>query len=457
MHDTGFFEEQYLIYIALTRSSEKLYLSYPLADDEGGAIACHVTCGGQAQSTIPRSGETFLAHTEPDGERVEDLAFVNNPLCTLPHLVTRMREVKAGQTAAPFWAEVYSWFMGSSCREKTSFALSSLFTANKEARLPAPVSKALYGPRLKTSISGIEKFLACPFAHFLARGLRLQERIIYKVGAPELGQFFHAALKNIGDQLRKMGIGWGQLDHEQCRLLAGDIVDKLVRLQNEILISTARRRYLVGKLKRIVRQTALALVEHYRRGSFQPVGLELAFGPDGDLPAITCALPGGREMILTGRIDRVDAVQGEEGCYLRIIDYKTGGSKVNLQDIYHGLKLQLPAYLNVALCYAGELLGADQALPGAMLYFPIADPLVKTNGDHTPSCRSREDDFAGIQDDWFCVSGHPGGAIDGQRPDRSVPTNTRANKKRWRFFGPFCCFYPGSVWFAWGTSGYTAD
>lgn len=373
------FEEQYLIYIALTCSSEKLYLCYPLADDEGGAMAPSPVVA-RLKALFPRLEKLFWP-LEPSGERIQELAFVNNPRCTLPHLVTRMREVKAGQTVAPLWAEVYSWFMGSACREKTSFALSSLFISNKEARLPAPVSKALYGPRLKTSISGIEKFLACPFAHFLARGLRLQERIIYKVGAPELGQFFHAALKNMGDRLQKKGISWGQLDHEQCRLLAGDVVDKLVpRLQNEILISTARRRYLVGKLKRTVQQTALALVEHYRRGSFQPVGLELAFGPGGDLPAITCSLTGGREMVLTGRIDRVDAVQGDGGYYLRIIDYKSGGNKINLQDIYHGLKLQLQAYLNVVLCYASELLGEAKTLPGAMLYFPIADPLVKTDG-----------------------------------------------------------------------------
>ncbi len=372
------FDEQYLIYIALTRSSEKLYLSYPLADDEGGALAPSPVAA-RIKELLPGLAESSWP-VEPNGAAEEELAFVSNPGRTLSHLVTRMREVKAGRPVDPLWQDVYAWFMGSEYKEKTAYVLSSLFKSNREGRLPAGAGRALYGRRLKTSVSGIEKFRACPFAHFLARGLNLQERTIYKIGAPDLGQFFHAALKNFGDRVGELGIGWGQLNQEQCRALAGDVVDELApRLQNEILISTARRRYLTGKLKKTVQQTALVLAEHARRGSFQPVGLELAFGPQGDLPAVTFVLPGGNEMILAGRIDRIDAVQGDEGLYLRIIDYKSGRAAIKLQDIYHGLKLQLLAYLDVALRYAEKLAGG-QALPGAILYFRIAAPLVRTDG-----------------------------------------------------------------------------
>ncbi|MDD4766774.1 MAG: helicase-exonuclease AddAB subunit AddB [Desulfotomaculaceae bacterium] len=372
------FDEQYLIYIALTRSSEKLYLSYPLADDEGGALAPSPVAA-RIKELLPELAESSWP-VEPNGAAEEELAFVSNPGRTLSHLVTRMREVKAGRPVDPLWQDVYAWFMASEYKEKTAYVLSSLFKSNREGRLPAGAGRALYGRRLKTSVSGIEKFRACPFAHFLARGLNLQERTIYKIGAPDLGQFFHAALKNFGNRVGELGIGWGQLDQEQCRALAGDVVDELApQLQNEILISTARRRYLTGKLKKTVQQTALVLAEHARRGSFQPVGLELAFGPQGDLPAVTFVLPGGNEMILAGRIDRIDAVQGDEGLYLRIIDYKSGRAAIKLQDIYHGLKLQLLAYLDVALRYAEKLAGG-QALPGAILYFRIADPLVRTDG-----------------------------------------------------------------------------
>ncbi len=393
------FEEQYLIYIALTRSSEKLYLSYPLADDEGGAMAPSPVAA-RIKELLPGLVQNFWP-VEPagagpagdcpaktpacvpagDNEGDEEISFVGNPGRTLAHLVTRMRELKAGRPVDPLWQDVYAWFMRSEYKEKASHILAGLFKSNREGRLPAGIGKALYGRRLKTSVSGIEKFRACPFAHFLAKGLNLQERAVYKVGAPDLGQFFHAALKLFGDRVREMGLDWGRLNSGQCRALAGDVVDQLApRLQNEILISTARRRYLTGKLRRTVQQTALILAEHSRRGSFQPLGLELAFGPGGDLPAATFVLPGGAEIILSGRIDRIDSAKGDDGLYLRIIDYKSGRVTISLQDIYHGLKLQLLTYLDVALGYAEKLTGG-KALPGAMLYFRIADPLIRIDGD----------------------------------------------------------------------------
>jgi ATP-dependent helicase/nuclease subunit B len=107
--------------------------------------------------------------------------------------------------------------------------------------------------------------------------------------------------------------------------------------------------------------------------------LELYFGPDGDLPAVTFTLRDGSEMLLTGRIDRIDTVQGEDGVYHRVIDYKSGKITIDLPDIYHGLRLQLLAYLDVALQHAKKLAG-EEGLPGAVLYFRIHDPLVKTDG-----------------------------------------------------------------------------
>lgn len=377
------FDEQYLVYIALTRSSEKLYLSYPLADDEGGAAALS-TVAARVRELLPGLEVKFWP-VEPDGAEIDDLDFVSSPARTLSHLVTRMREIKAGRCVAPLWQDVYSWFMSSEYKKTSSFLLSSIFASNREGRLSSGLGRTLYGHRLQTNVSAIEKFRACPFAHFLARGLKLQERTIYKVGAPDLGQFFHAALKLYGDRVRELGFDWGQLDGKACQALAGDVVDMLApRLQSEILLSSARWKYLTGKLKKTVQQSALILTEHSRRGSFQPIGLELAFGPAGDIPAVTFKLPGDSEMVLTGRIDRIDSAKGSEGVYLRIIDYKSGRVTVSLQDIYHGLKLQLLAYLDVALQYA-EILAGSRGLPGAMLYFRIDDPLVKTAGEIPPA------------------------------------------------------------------------
>lgn len=373
------FDEQYLVYTAITRSSEKLFLSYPLADEEGGAMAPSQVVA-RVKELLPGVGERVWP-VEPDQSVTDDLDFITNPDRALSYLVARLREAKAGRPVSQVWWDVYAWFARGRRKTQCARLLASLFADNREGRLPAGVSRALYGRVLKTSVSGLERFRACPFAHFLTKGLKLRERAVFKLGAPDLGQFFHAALKLFGERVRAEGLDWGQLNKEQCLAMAGGVVEELApRLQSEILLSSARRRYLTGKLKKTVQRTALALCEHWRRGRFRPVGLELAFGPEGELPAVAFTLSDGSEMILTGRIDHVDAVQTDEGVYLRVIDYKSGRASINLSDIYFGLKLQLLGYLDVALRYAETIAGAA-GLPGAILYFRIDDPLIRTAGE----------------------------------------------------------------------------
>ena len=373
------FEEQHLIYVALTRAGERLTLSCPLASDDGGATAPSPVLG-QIQALLPGAAEAVWP-VEPGEGQPANLEFVTRPGRTLSCLAARLREARAGRPVEPLWRDVYSWFVTGEHKESGARTLSGLFYQNSAGRLPRRLSRALYGRRLVTGVSGIEKFRSCPFAYFLTYGLKLRERPVFKLSPPDLGQFFHAALKLFGEDLQEKRLDWGALSREDCHHLADQVVERLApRLLSEILLSTARQRYLTGKLKRIVRRAATVLSEHGRRGSFRPVGLELAFSPGGGLPAATFVLPDGSEMILTGRIDRVDTAPGEDGeVYLRIIDYKSGRPDFRLSDVWHGLKLQLLTYLNVALAEAEKLVGRP-CLPGAILYFHINDPVIPAPG-----------------------------------------------------------------------------
>jgi len=377
------FDEQYLVYIALTRASERLYISYPLADEEGGAVMPSPAVS-RLKELLPGVEERVWP-VEPEGATAAgDLEFVSNPRRSLSYLAARLRELKAGRPVYPLWFDVYSWFAGGEYRAECARVLSGLFHSNREARLSSGLGRRLYGTPLKTSVSGIEKFHACPFAHFLSYGLKLRERPVFRLGAPDLGQFLHAALKLFGDRVEECGLDWGNLDREECRRLSGEAVELLTpRLLNEILLSSARHRYLAGKIKNTVQQAAIVLAEHSRRGKFRPVGLELAFGPGGDLPGVVFVLADGSEMLLTGRIDRIDAAESGDGIYLRVIDYKSSKVKISLSDIYHGLKLQILAYLEVALQHAEALVGR-RGLPGGILYFTVNDPFISTGGVALP-------------------------------------------------------------------------
>lgn len=131
----------------------------------------------------------------------------------------------------------------------------------------------------------MEKFSACPFSHFASHGLKLKERQIYRLKAPDIGQLFHAALSSMALTFKEQNRSWGSLSSEQCLKEAEDAVDRIApKLQGEILLSSKRYGYITRKLKNIVGRASIILGEHSRRGSFEPIGLELDFGPGQTLP-----------------------------------------------------------------------------------------------------------------------------------------------------------------------------
>lgn len=372
-------DEQYLVYLALTRAAERLYLSYPLADEEGRALIPSPVIA-RIKELLPGSGEKMTA-VEPDGSGESDLSFIAVPGRCLTYLGGRLRSVLEGRPLTPLWRDVYNWLAGrEEYRDKLHTVLSGFLHANSERPLSAAASRTLYGRRLRTSVSRLEKFRSCPFSHFLAYGVKLRERAVQKLSAPDMGQFFHAALKMYGDRLQERSLDWASVNSSEIKKLVGEVVEVLApRLQNEILLSSARHRNLLYKLKRQLSRAAAVLGEHARRGSFRPLALELAFGTgEGGLPPLVLQLSGGMAMEIYGRIDRLDAAAGEKGQYLRIVDYKSGMRDLTLAKIYNGLDIQLLTYLMVALENSAVLTGSP-ALPGGMFYFRVADPLLKTS------------------------------------------------------------------------------
>ncbi|MEG6520559.1 helicase-exonuclease AddAB subunit AddB [Desulfotomaculum sp. 1211_IL3151] len=377
------FDEQYLIYVALTRASEKLWLSYPQADDEGKALRPSQVVQ-RVKELLPLVEEHILSVEPPAAGGEGDLSFVASPGRTLSYLASMFRETVAGHPVDPVWRDVYSWFVRHpQYQESCARALAGLYHVNQETPLPASLGRRLYGHPLRASVSRLERFITCPFSHFLAHGLKLKERGQFKLAAPDLGQFFHAALKQFADQIKLLKMDWGQLSRTQIVTLTGEIVAELApQLQNEILLSTARHRYLIKKLRRTLERAIFTLTEHARRGAFRPIAVELGFGPQAELPAVQLTCAEGYQMEMVGRIDRIDSACEGGQHYFSVIDYKSGQPDIRLNDIVHGLKLQLLTYLDVALRQAKRLT-QHEALPAGMLYFSVRDPLLTTAGPIT--------------------------------------------------------------------------
>ncbi|KWX70385.1 helicase-exonuclease AddAB subunit AddB [Paenibacillus jilunlii] len=380
-------DERFLIYNTLTTASRKLWISYATADEEGKALLpseiirqLHGMYSGALKEHFVSGFPSSAAGVSDDAETLEALhmSFVSQPEQTLRMLIMQLRQYRQGVEIPEIWWDAYNWFIADvEYRPKLERLLGSLFYRNEGIRLKRETSLRLYGgTTLRGSVSRMEKFVACAFSHFASYGLRLKERQLYKLQAPDIGQLFHAALSDMALRLQKQGRSWGSMSAEECRREAGETVDRLSPLlQGEILMSSKRYGYISRKLKNIVGRASVILGEHARRGSFEPVGLELDFGPGKDLPPLRITLPNGCVMEVVGRIDRVDMAEGEQGILLRVIDYKSSQKDLKLHEVYYGLSLQMLTYLDVLLTYSEQWLG-QTALPAGTLYFHVHDPLL---------------------------------------------------------------------------------
>lgn len=380
-------EEQFVMYQMVTRASEKLYISCPLADEEGKTLLASSFIK-KIKRMFPNVKDSFITNDVNDLSRSEQISYVATPEVTLSYVMQQLQTWKryGFEGNLDFWWDVYNFYVTSDeWKQKSSRVLSSLFYRNRAQKLSTAVSRDLYGDTIKGSVSRMELFNRCAYAHFAQHGLSLRERDIFKLDAPDIGELFHAALKKIADKLLRENRTWADLSIKECEHLSVLVIEEIAPLlQRQILLSSNRHFYLKQKLQQIIFRTSIILREHAKSSGFVPVDLEVPFGMGGtgSLPPMEFSLPNGVKMEVVGRIDRVDKAEDENGTFLRIIDYKSSSKALDLTEVYYGLALQMLTYLDVVTSNAQTWMKKGHAAsPAGVLYFHIHNPIVEMKGD----------------------------------------------------------------------------
>lgn len=371
--------EEFVAYRAFTTAEEQLVLSYPLADDEGKALQPSPFIE-RIRAMFPHAAEKTIVNEPAELFEEDQLEYVSHPNSAIAYLTGQLQLKKRKYPMADFWWDVYNFYMTGPVRKvKAKRILSSLYYDNRTKKLSEETSKKLYGDKIIASVSRMELFHGCPFSHFVSHGLRLQEREIYRLEAPHIGDLFHSALKWIADQINKYHLKWSELTKDQCAQLAKEAVEHLApKLNHEILLSTNRHAYMKRKLAKVIERASYVMSGHAKKSGFSPVGLELSFGPNQPLPPLAFTLKDGTRMELQGRIDRVDKAENETGIYLRVIDYKSSARQLELSEVYYGLSLQMLTYLDIIVTHSEKLIGKD-GFPAGVFYFHLHNPIVESN------------------------------------------------------------------------------
>lgn len=368
-------DEEFVAYKAFTTPSESLYISYPLANEEGKALIPSLYIK-RMQDLFPNYTRLIYMTDPSELEEEGQLDYIMHANRSLSYLTAQLQLKKRHYPLGDFWWDVYNWYIGGEKKQQAVHVLSSLSYKNKVKKLSEQISHDLYGEEIQASVSRMELFHSCPFSHFAGHGLKLRERQVFRLEAPDIGELFHAALKYIAETIMTTNQSWPTLTKEQLEKLAKEAVETLApKLQNEILLSSNRHTYIKRKLEQIISRASLILREHAKVSGFSPVGLELAFGPKREIPPLSFQLRNGTKMQLVGRIDRVDKAEDENGVYLRVVDYKSSSKDVNLGEVYYGMALQMLTYLDIIISHSSTLTGS-KAVPAGVLYFHVHNPMI---------------------------------------------------------------------------------
>ncbi|MGI6129236.1 MAG: PD-(D/E)XK nuclease family protein, partial [bacterium] len=379
------FHERYLMYIALTRASERLWISFPLADAEGKALAPSRLIA-RLRELFPGLQEEYAA-AEPSGNPADDIKFLTAPKQALQHLASQLRLAKVGHQVGPVWVALqqYLWSRPEMAALITQ-ATSGLRYNNQEQPLSRKLARSLYGRHNRASATRLERFAACPFQHFTYHGLNLRAREVFGVDLPSLGRFTHAVLSRVTKRLLVTERSFGDLLPEEAANMVGlEVEDMALEFAGGILQTSPRYVYLTRRLQRLLLAAVQVLSEQGRCGDFRPHYTEVKFGlPGGAWPALQFHLADGSQFTLAGQIDRIDFAQQDDQMYFVIVDYKSRSKKLSLPEVYFGLSLQLLLYL-LAAAEGLSRLGKGQVLPAGIFYFAVQEGFVKSTGPLSPN------------------------------------------------------------------------
>lgn len=369
------FQDNLSIYLALAKPKCHLCLTYPLGDEEGRAKRPSILID-RVKKVFPK----LRVQGDNIGEAINGLDLISSPEGTFKYLVENLGLYVNKGYMDTLWWDVYGWYYKENQWEtKRNLILQGLFHENQVKYIDKSKVRNLYNIPIRTSVSRLERFVNCPFSHFISYGLRPKERKIYEIKGPDVGKIFHYSIEKFAKKTREKNINWREMEECQSDEMVEEVMAELAEnFEHGIMQSTHRYQYLLRRLTRVSKKAFWTLIEHIKKGEFIPYGHEIPFGEGHRIPAILIELEDGEILYLEGRIDRIDILRGELGNYFKIIDYKSGNQQFNLSDVYYGLQLQLLVYLEAAMSIR-EKFNPKPNHPAGVLYFKIDDPMIKTS------------------------------------------------------------------------------
>jgi len=353
--------ERYLGYIACSRASQRLAMTFSRQDATGRKLNPSPFIA-QVQKMFPRL-EVQEFSGGPDWRAAEHVSELIQPLVAQP---SRAHPHLSAATRAEWDA-----LLKIPAVDALAQRLALLREPDAAENLSPAWAEKLYGAVLKSSVSRLEEFAQCPFRFFVHSGLRAEERKRLELDARERGSFQHEILRQFHEELAAEQKRWRDITPAEARERIGRIAAALAPDYREGLLRTDDESRFTARALTAALQDFVETLVTWMRGqfAFDPVKAETGFGmDDSGPPAWRISLSQGQTLALCGRVDRIDLSQlGDESLVL-VMDYKSSGRKLDKVLMENGIQMQLAAYLAAVRRWPPEFFGAKKLNPAGMFY-----------------------------------------------------------------------------------------
>lgn len=233
--------------------------------------------------------------------------------------------------------------------------------------------RMLFGNKLTLSQTKISSFAECPYKYWCENVLSLREQSESAVSYNSAGTIVHYILEKLISSLNT--------EDGKLREISDD---ELVSTVNELLHSyiggincplPPSMMHSFSRLRDLALIMAKSVIEEFRSSQYRIVAYEKRISDKvpGALKPMEIVVDGIENpptVTLGGIVDRIDLYEGEDKNYLRVVDYKTGIHRFDVDKISNGTDLQLPAYLFTATLEANKGFFADdkELVPSSALF-----------------------------------------------------------------------------------------
>ena len=334
-------DEQYLAYLALCSPSEKLYVSYVTSSLSGE--------GAESSVIVDEIKKLFKGIQEKEFDNSE-IVCINDALKLYAKSKGNQKEIEK------YFSEHFD--------ERFERIKNSIEEGEKS--LTKETATSLYGKDIYASASKIETYNKCHFSYFCKYGLKLSTLKEIKVDKLQKGNIIHFVFQKM---IEKYSVEeFFKLKKEELEAQVDIFFEECLK---DIVANKEQspiEKYDYKKTKELLVELLGYVYKDLEQSYFTPVATELKIDDENaDINALKVNYGEGN-VVLTGKVDRVDVAENEGKKYLRIIDYKSSPKDLNLSEIFAGQKLQMPLYMKAIIENGKQKFG--ECLPAGMFYFP---------------------------------------------------------------------------------------